>query len=343
MSGFLQESGLVKITTTDTYEGPLATELTAGTNITLTVTGSGADEKLRIDATGAAGIAGGDLSGTYPDPTVIKLRGRSISSSVPPDGYYLRWSQGVSEWYAAEISVINIAGGDLSGTYPDPTVIRLQSRDVSASIPTDGYALTWSASGSKWLSDKPIPGGIAGGDLSGTYPNPDVIRLQSRLVSLAAPTDGYGLTWNDSAAMWITSKPIPGGTAGGDLSGFYPKPIVAKLQSRDVDSGAPTDGYALTWDAGNSMWVSEKPIPGGTAGGDLSGTYPNPIVAGLQGRSVSNTAPTDGYAIIWNDGASEWQPGQSGINLTPINAGDNLVYAASIWQLISMRGPIVTP
>lgn len=46
--------------------------------------------------------------------------------------------------------------------------------------------------------------------------------------------------------------------------------------------------------------------PTGTANGDLNGTYPNPTVDGLQGRSVSNTAPTSGQVLAWNGNA--WAP-----------------------------------
>lgn len=48
---------------------------------------------------------------------------------------------------------------------------------------------------------------------------------------------------------------------------------------------------------------------GQTASGDLSGTYPSPTVAKLQGRTLVSTAPADGEAIRWNAGSSEWEPG----------------------------------
>lgn len=45
---------------------------------------------------------------------------------------------------------------------------------------------------------------------------------------------------------------------------------------------------------------------GSTAGGDLSGSYPNPSVAQLQGRSVSSAAPAVGQAPVWS--GSAWAP-----------------------------------
>lgn len=45
------------------------------------------------------------------------------------------------------------AGGDLDNQYPNPTVIKLQGRDVSSTAPTTGQVLKWD--GAQWVPSNP--------------------------------------------------------------------------------------------------------------------------------------------------------------------------------------------
>lgn len=79
-----------------------------------------------------------------------------------------------------------------------------------------------------------INGIAAGGDLSGTYPNPLIGNGKVTLAKIAA-------------GVIPTALP-PNGPAGGDLSGNYPAPVVAGLQGKPVSNVAPAAGQILKFD-----------------------------------------------------------------------------------------------
>ncbi len=76
---------------------------------------------------------------------------------------------------------------------------------------------------------------------------------------------------------------------------------------RMVD-GSQAAGKVLTSDAnGKATWQVIPPTPpGGAAGGDLGGTYPNPSVDAIQGTAVSAAAPTTGQVLQYN--GTSWTP-----------------------------------
>lgn len=97
-----------------------------------------------------------------------------------------------------------VASGDLSGTYLSQTVVGIRGKTLGTSLSSigslqDGYRLTWNNSLNEWEAKT---GFIAGGDLSGTIINQNVIGIQGYSISSIAPIDGYNLVWNSTDSQW---------------------------------------------------------------------------------------------------------------------------------------------
>jgi hypothetical protein len=113
----------------------------------------------------------------------------------------------------------------------------------------------------------------------------------------------------------------------------------AKLSTTGVAAGtygSATQVGVFTVDAqGRITSASNVTIsgvsPGGAAGGDLSGSYPNPTVARLQGRAVATTAPNTGQVLKWS--GSAWTPSPD--NDTTYSAGAGLSLSGTTFSIAS--------
>lgn len=96
-------------------------------------------------------------------------------------------------------------------------VNNLQGRNVAETAPSDGQVLSWTNSNTSWS-----PGtassliGNANGDVTGSYTNTSVVKIQGRAVENASPDNGDHMVWQNANSRW---EPTAAAAAVDSLTG----------------------------------------------------------------------------------------------------------------------------
>ncbi|WP_413613492.1 hypothetical protein [Bdellovibrio sp. HCB-110] len=166
------------------------------------------------------------------------------------------------------------ASGDLGGTYPNPSVVKIQGFAVSNAPPTSGHFMKFD--GSQWLS-----AAIGIGDVTNLNTTLNTYVLKSTFdgyVTSAGCAQHQTMYWSPVLGFQCQAINV---SVAGDVSGAIGAVSVNKIKGIDVDITALAAGQVLKYDGAKWAPASDSNA-GGTVTNVATGT-------GLSGGPITST------------------------------------------------------